>query len=100
MTNHGIFNLAGEGAAIGILGHKLTVPASAYTPVDAALIPTGELKPVDGGVFNFRNGHIISVGIPDGPDPQLVIGHAYDHYLLPDAVLQSGPHTVLQLKAP
>src|SRR3546814_6216110 len=79
MTNHGIFNLAGEGAAIGILGHKLTVPASAYTPVDAALIPTGELKPVDGGVFDFRNGHIIGDGIRDGTDPQIVIGRGYDH---------------------
>src|SRR3546814_13520640 len=79
MTNHGIFNLAGEGAAIGILGHKLTVPASAYTPVDAALIPTGELKPVDGGVFDFRNGRIIGDGIRDGTDPQIVIGRGYDH---------------------
>jgi aldose 1-epimerase len=41
MTNHAIFNLAGEGAAEGVLGHRLTIPASRFTPVDAALIPTG-----------------------------------------------------------
>src|SRR3546814_6209301 len=91
MTNHGIFNLAGEGAAIGILGHKLTVPASAYTPVDAALIPTGELKPVDGGVFDFRNGRIIGDGIRDGTNPQIVIGRGYDHNFALDAGLTAEP---------
>ncbi len=44
MTNHAIFDLAGEGSPLGALGHKLTMPAKAYTPVSATLIPTGELR--------------------------------------------------------
>src|SRR3546814_20629739 len=89
-TTH-VLARAVEGGAIGILGHNLTVPASAYTPVYAALIPTGELKPVDGGVFDFRNGRIIGDGIRDGTDPQIVIGRGYDHNFALDAVLTAEP---------
>ncbi len=100
MTNHGIFNLAGEGAATGILGHKLTVPASNYTPVDATLIPTGELKPVEGGVFDFRKGRIIGDGIRDGTDPQIVIGRGYDHNFALDAGLTAEPKLAARLEDP
>ncbi len=75
MTNHAIFNLAGEGASQGALQHRLTIPAKAYTPVDATLIPTGELKPVAGTVFDFRKPRTVADGIRDGKDPQIVAGH-------------------------
>ncbi len=39
MTNHGIWNLNGEGSPLGATFHKLTIPATAFTPVDAKLIP-------------------------------------------------------------
>src|SRR5690606_18620697 len=54
MTNHALFNLAGDGAPEGTSRHLLTIPAKAYTPVNDALIPTGELRPVAGTVFDFR----------------------------------------------
>src|SRR4051794_742223 len=43
LTNHSYWNLGGGGT---IDGHELRIAASRYTPVDAALIPTGELAEV------------------------------------------------------
>jgi len=30
------------------------IQAERFTPVDAGLIPTGELRPVEGNLFDFR----------------------------------------------
>ena len=46
------FNLKGDG---DILGQLVTLNADVYTPVDAGLIPTGELKSVEGTPFDFRH---------------------------------------------
>lgn len=100
MTNHAIFNLAGEGSPLGILRHRLTLPASHYTPVNAALIPTGELKPVEGTVFDFRKGRVLSEGLRDGTDPQIVAGRGYDHNFAIDSGLTPKQKLTARLEDP
>lgn len=76
-TNHCYFNLNGQDGA-PITNHLLTLNASAYTPVDEKLIPTGELRPVQGTAFDFTVAKPIGQDIKSN-DPQLQLGSGYDH---------------------
>jgi aldose 1-epimerase len=100
LTNHALFNLAGEGAPGGALPGRLTIPAHRFTPVDAALIPTGELRPVAGTPFDFTSGRIIEDVVRDGRDPQVVLGHGIDHNFVIDAGRTAEPKLMARLEDP
>lgn len=77
LTQHAYFNLTGDFSK-DVLSHELVLDADAYLPVDSTLIPTGEIRPVEGTPFDFRQAKLIGEDI-SAENEQLTRGQGYDH---------------------
>jgi len=78
LTEHAYWNLDGAFNGSTIMDHRLFVNADSFTPYDEGLIPTGEIKAVEGTPFDFRSTHKIGdmAGRMDYPD--MKYGNGYD----------------------
>jgi aldose 1-epimerase len=92
LTQHSYFNLAGIQGCGDILGHELFIDAAGFVPIDAESIPLGEVRPVAGTPFDFRQPRTIGsqIGGQTGAqtgvqeDQQLANGQGYDHCFVLD----------------
>ena len=76
-TQHSYFNLSGESSG-DVLDHMLVLNADNYLPVNKKIIPTGEIRSVEGTPFDFRERKKIGRDLNENDD-QLDLGNGYDH---------------------
>ncbi len=79
LTQHAYFNLSANFDQ-KILDHLIEINADEFLPVNQTLIPTGEMKEVEGTAFDFREPKLIGEDISkDNEEEQLRLGQGYDH---------------------
>ena len=95
LTNHSYFNLAGHEQQQKAMDQILMMPARFFNPDDAANIPTGQLRPVEGSPMDFREPKPLGRDIGIDYD-SLHLQGGYDHnfevFCNPAAIL-TDPHS-------
>jgi len=79
MTNHSYFNLAGDPVNHRNVDDILYINASCFTPIDEYVMPTGEIRSLDGSPLDFRTPQRIGDRIDQVEDEQIAFGKGYDH---------------------
>lgn len=100
ITSHVYWNMAGEGAPEGAMGNRLTLHAEAYLPTDRTAIPTGEIRAVQGGPFDFRSPTPVGLRVREASNDQIVIGRGYDHNWVVSRAPAAEPRVVALLEDP
>jgi len=93
LAHHGTWNLAGEGSGT-VDDHLLRVRADAFLPVDAALLPTGGLRPVAGTPFDLRRERRLAE-VVRADDPQVAGARGVDHCFVLDRA-GAGPGALVE----
>lgn len=98
LSVHPYFNLAGLSSG-AVLDHEFAIAADAFLPTDAKQIPTGEIRPVVGTVFDFRKPMTAAARIRQA-DPQLRYGKGYDHYFVLGKASSGTPRFAVRARHP
>jgi aldose 1-epimerase len=98
LSVHPYFNMGGT-AAGDVLKHEVTIAAEAFLPTDAAQIPTGEIRPVAGTPFDFRQKMPLGARIRRA-DPQLFHGLGYDHCFVLGSEVAAEPSLAVRVRDP
>ena len=102
LSSHGYFNLDGADAQSDfgdVLDHTLWIAAKRYLPIDARLIPTGELAAVEATPFDFSTAQRLRGALAQN-HPQLSLGGGgLDHCFMLDTAGQAGARPVAKLCA-